>query len=130
LSSVLDVGGQAAEAAGPLALDSGNPRLYVAECRRRELIHTLATLFGGGDQPCVGQDLEMLGGGLAALWAAVLLATGAPGKRLTLPNARVLIHQPHGGAQGRASDMAIQIEEMQYAHRELERVEVIGPGYR
>lgn len=62
---------------------------------------------------CVGQ---------AASAAAVLLAAGAPGKRLTLPNARVLIHQPHGGAQGQATDLAIQMEEMQFSRRRIEEL--------
>lgn len=52
---------------------------------------------------CVGQ---------AASAAAVLLAAGEPGQRFTLPNARVLIHQPHGGAQGQSTDMEIQVREM------------------
>lgn len=50
--------------------------------------------------------------GLAASAAAVLLAAGAPGKRFALPNARVLIHQPHGGAQGQAVDIEIQAKEI------------------
>jgi len=45
--------------------------------------------------------------GLAASAAAVLLAAGTPGKRMALPNARVLIHQPHGGAEGQAVDIEI-----------------------
>ena len=52
---------------------------------------------------CVGQ---------AASAAAVLLAAGAPGRRYALPNARVLLHQPHGGAQGQSSDIEIQVREM------------------
>jgi ATP-dependent Clp protease protease subunit len=52
---------------------------------------------------CVGQ---------AASAAAVLLAAGHRGMRTTLPNARVLIHQPHGGAQGQSTDMEIQVREM------------------
>jgi ATP-dependent Clp protease, protease subunit len=52
---------------------------------------------------CVGQ---------AASAAAVLLAAGAPGNRTALPNARVLIHQPHGGAQGQSVDMEIAVREM------------------
>jgi len=51
---------------------------------------------------CVGQ---------AASAAAVLLAAGEPGMRSTLPNARVLIHQPHGGAQGQSVDLEIQVRE-------------------
>jgi ATP-dependent Clp protease protease subunit len=52
---------------------------------------------------CVGQ---------AASGAAVLLAAGEPGHRFVLPSARVLIHQPHGGAQGQASDLEIAVKEM------------------
>ena len=52
---------------------------------------------------CVGQ---------ACSAAAVLLAAGAPGKRSALPNARVLIHQPHGGAQGQSIDMELAVKEM------------------
>ena len=51
---------------------------------------------------CVGQ---------AASMGALLLAGGAAGKRLCLPNARVMIHQPLGGIQGQASDIAIHAEE-------------------
>jgi len=52
---------------------------------------------------CIGQ---------AASMAAVLLASGERGKRLTLPNARVLIHQPHGGMSGQASDIEIHAREI------------------
>ena len=52
---------------------------------------------------CVGQ---------AASAAAVLLAAGEPGHRYALPNARVLLHQPHGGAQGQSVDIEIQVREM------------------
>lgn len=50
--------------------------------------------------------------GQAASMGAVLLAAGTPGKRFSLPNARVMIHQPSGGAQGRASDITIQAKEI------------------
>jgi ATP-dependent Clp protease protease subunit len=52
---------------------------------------------------CVGQ---------AASMASILLAAGTPGKRISLPNARVLLHQPFGGTQGQASDIAIQAKEI------------------
>ncbi len=52
---------------------------------------------------CIGQ---------AASMGAVLLAAGAPGKRHALPGARIMIHQPWGGAQGTASDMNIQTQEI------------------
>jgi ATP-dependent Clp protease protease subunit len=60
----------------------------------------------------IGPDVSTLCVGQAASAAAVLLAAGAPGKRYTLPNARVLIHQPHGGAQGQSVDMEIAVREM------------------
>jgi ATP-dependent Clp protease protease subunit len=50
--------------------------------------------------------------GMAASMAAVLLAGGSKGKRFVLPNARVLIHQPMGGAQGQATDVDIQAKEI------------------
>lgn len=52
---------------------------------------------------CIGQ---------AASMGAVLLAAGTKGKRFTLPNSRVMIHQPWGGAQGTASDISIQAREI------------------
>jgi ATP-dependent Clp protease, protease subunit len=53
-------------------------------------------------------DVNTVCMGMAASAAAVLLAGGAPGKRFALPHARVMLHQPHGGAQGQASDIEIQ----------------------
>ncbi len=50
--------------------------------------------------------------GQAASAGATLLASGAPGKRYALPNARVLIHQPHGGVEGQSSDIEIQAQEI------------------
>jgi len=47
-----------------------------------------------------------------ATLTAVLLAAGSPGKRLALPNARILIHQPMGGTRGQATDIKIQAEEI------------------
>lgn len=52
---------------------------------------------------CIGQCASM---------GALLLTAGAPGKRFALPNSRILIHQPSGGAQGQATDIRIQAEEI------------------
>nr|WP_283768794.1 ATP-dependent Clp endopeptidase proteolytic subunit ClpP [Roseofilum capinflatum] len=52
--------------------------------------------------------------GLAASMGAFLLATGSPGKRMSLPNSRIMIHQPLGGAQGQAVDIEIQAREILY----------------
>ena len=56
----------------------------------------------------ISPDVSTVCMGMAASGAAVVLAAGAPGKRFALPNARVLIHQPHGGAQGQQIDIEIQ----------------------
>jgi ATP-dependent Clp protease protease subunit len=50
--------------------------------------------------------------GIAASMAALLLAAGSKGKRYALPNSRVMIHQPHGGAEGQAVDIEIQAKEI------------------
>jgi ATP-dependent Clp protease, protease subunit len=57
-------------------------------------------------------DVSTIVMGLAASAAAVILLSGAPGKRYSLPNSRVLLHQPHGGAQGQAVDIEIQANEI------------------
>lgn len=62
---------------------------------------------------CIGQ---------AASMGALLLAGGAPGKRFTLPNARILIHQPLGGAQGQATEIDIQAREILRIREELAKI--------
>jgi ATP-dependent Clp protease, protease subunit len=57
-------------------------------------------------------DVSTICMGQAASAAAVLLASGTKGKRYALPHARILIHQPHGGAQGQAVDIEIQAKEI------------------
>jgi ATP-dependent Clp protease protease subunit len=57
--------------------------------------------------------------GVAASMAAVLLCAGAPGRRAVLPHGRVMIHQPMGGIQGQASDMLIEVREMERIRTEL-----------
>ncbi|MGH9115504.1 MAG: ATP-dependent Clp protease proteolytic subunit [Acidimicrobiales bacterium] len=60
--------------------------------------------------------------GMAASGAAVLLAGGAPRKRMVLPNARVLVHQPHGGAQGQSVDIENQAREIAFLRRRVEEI--------
>ena len=60
--------------------------------------------------------------GQAASMGSLLLAGGAPGLRFCLPHARVMIHQPHGGAQGSASDIQIRAEEIVKTRRMLSQV--------
>jgi ATP-dependent Clp protease protease subunit len=67
-------------------------------------------------------DVSTVCMGMAASAAAVILAGGAAGKRFSLPNARILIHQPHGGAQGQAVDIENQAREIGFLRRRIEEV--------
>ena len=67
-------------------------------------------------------DVSTLCTGLAASMGAFLLAVGAKGKRFSLPNSRVMIHQPSGGSQGMASDIEIQAKEILYLRERLARI--------
>ena len=62
-------------------------------------------------------DVATICMGLGASMGQFLLCAGAPGKRFSLPHARILMHQPLGGIQGQASDIAIQAEQMIYTPR-------------
>jgi ATP-dependent Clp protease, protease subunit len=62
-------------------------------------------------------DVATICMGLGASMGQFLLCAGAPGKRFSLPHARILMHQPLGGIQGQASDIAIQAEQMIYTKR-------------
>jgi ATP-dependent Clp protease protease subunit len=64
-------------------------------------------------------DVATLCTGFAASMGSFLLAAGAIGKRYALPNARIMIHQPHGGSQGVAADIDIQAREMLYQRHRL-----------
>jgi ATP-dependent Clp protease protease subunit len=68
---------------------------------------------------CIGQ---------AASMGAFLLASGEKGKRYALPHARIMIHQPLGGAQGQATDIAIQAEEILRMKRELNEILASNTG--
>lgn len=59
--------------------------------------------------------------GLGASMGQFLLCAGAPGKRYALPHARIMMHQPLGGVQGQATDIAIQAEQMAYTKRVLQQ---------
>ena len=67
----------------------------------------------------IAPDVSTICVGQAASAAAVLLAAGAKGKRYALPNARVLVHQPHGGAQGQSVDLEIAVAEMVEMRRRM-----------
>lgn len=67
-------------------------------------------------------DVSTLCMGIAASMGAFLLSSGTRGKRFALPNARVMIHQPSGGAHGQASDIEIQAREILYLRERLNRI--------
>lgn len=60
--------------------------------------------------------------GMAASMSALLLAAGAPGKRMALPNSRIMIHQPSGGSQGSAADIEIQAKEILFARQRINEI--------
>lgn len=66
--------------------------------------------------------------GLAASMGAVLLAAGAKGKRFSLPNSQIMIHQPLGGVQGQATDIAIQAKQILLLKEKLNRILVEHSG--
>jgi len=67
-------------------------------------------------------EVSTLCTGFAASMGATLLAAGATGKRYALPNARIMIHQPHGGSQGVAADIEIQAREVLYQRQRLNTI--------
>jgi ATP-dependent Clp protease protease subunit len=67
-------------------------------------------------------DVSTLCTGLAASMGAFLMAAGAKGKRFSLPNSRIMIHQPLGGAQGQAADIEIQAREILYLRDRLNHI--------
>ncbi len=66
--------------------------------------------------------------GLAASMGSLLLTAGAKGKRVSLPNARVMVHQPSGGAQGQATDIEIQAREILRMRAQLNEIYVKHTG--
>jgi len=76
----------------------------------------------------VKPDVSTICIGQAASIAALLLAAGAKGKRFALPNSRVVIHQPMGGAQGQASDIDIQAREIVRLKKRLNEILVEHTG--
>lgn len=67
-------------------------------------------------------DVQTICIGMAASMGAFLLSAGTPGKRFALPNSEVMIHQPLGGAQGQASDIAIRAEHILKTKEKLNRL--------
>ncbi len=76
----------------------------------------------------VKPDISTYCTGLAASMGAVLLAAGAKGKRYALPNSQIMIHQPLGGAQGQATDIAIQAKQILHLKEKLNLILVHHTG--
>jgi len=76
----------------------------------------------------IKSDITTVCIGQAASMGALLLTAGSPGKRYSLPNARILIHQPMGGFQGQASDVEIQAKEMLRMKESLNQILVKHSG--
>jgi ATP-dependent Clp protease protease subunit len=68
---------------------------------------------------CIGQACSM---------GSLLLAAGSPGRRFALPNARIMVHQPSGGAQGQATDIEIQAKEILATRLRLNEIYVKHTG--
>jgi ATP-dependent Clp protease protease subunit len=76
----------------------------------------------------IAPDVATICTGMAASMGAVLLCAGAPKKRTALKHARVMIHQPMGGAQGQASDIEITAREIQKLKKELYDIIALHSG--
>lgn len=70
----------------------------------------------------IRSDISTICVGQAASMAAVILAAGTKGKRCSLPNSRIILHQPFGGFQGQASDIAIQAKEVLRIREGINRI--------
>ena len=73
-------------------------------------------------------DVSTICVGMAASMGAFLLSSGTKGKRLALPNAEIMIHQPSGGTQGQATDMQIQVERMLKIKQRLNKILAANTG--
>jgi ATP-dependent Clp protease protease subunit len=73
-------------------------------------------------------DVQTICCGVAMSMAALILTAGAPGKRLTLPNGRILIHQPSGGFQGQSSDIEIHARETLALRAQLDDLYALHTG--
>lgn len=73
-------------------------------------------------------DVSTVCVGMAASGAAILLSSGAKGKRFALPNSEVMIHQPHGGAEGQATDIEITAKQIIKLRERLNKILSVNTG--
>ncbi len=78
----------------------------------------------------IAPEVETVCLGQACSMGSLLLAAGAPGKRRCLPNARVMVHQPSGGARGQATDIEIQAQEILSLRKRLNQIYVKHTGQK
>lgn len=99
-------------------MNSGPLKLLLRQTTLNSLSDTALRMFL---QLCRA-DIQTYCFGLAASMGAFLLGAGAKGKRYSMPNARIMIHQPLGGASGQAVDIEIQAKEIMYHKANLNRI--------
>lgn len=73
-------------------------------------------------------DVATVCTGMAMSGGSIVLCGGAEGKRAALPNSRIMVHQPHGGAQGQTTDIELQTQEMLWMRRKIEEIYVEHTG--
>lgn len=78
----------------------------------------------------IGSDVSTICIGMAASGAALILASGAKGKRFALPNSRIMVHQPLGGAQGQVTDIEIQTRELKRIKDSLNKILTLHTGQK
>lgn len=101
-----------------LFLQSENPKKDITLYVNSPGGHVTAGLAIIDTMNNIKNDVSTVCVGLAASMGAVILASGAKGKRFALPNSEIMIHQPHGGAEGQASDIEISAKRI-LKNREL-----------
>lgn len=78
----------------------------------------------------IKSDVSTVAVGMAASAAAFLLSSGTKGKRLALPNSKIMIHQPHGGTQGQITDMEIRLEQSIRLKKRMEEIIARNTGQK
>lgn len=78
----------------------------------------------------ISPDVQTIGIGLQASMGAFLLGSGTKGKRFALPNSRIMIHQPHGGAQGQITDQEITLREGVFLKKRLNEIMAKNTGQK
>ncbi|MBF0605022.1 MAG: ATP-dependent Clp endopeptidase proteolytic subunit ClpP [Nitrospirae bacterium] len=111
-----------------LFLESENPEKDIHLYINSPGGHVTAGLAIYDTMQFIRPDISTLCLGQAASMGAVLLAAGTPGKRLVLPNSRVMIHQPLGGFQGQATEIEIHAREMAKVRERLNSILVKHTG--